>query len=210
MSIRRVPFPEWPPEQSGPGRCRWCGEIVRHRSGKREGLINTRAHWHRECLEDFYLHSRLEQQFGYVERRDGLKCAWPGCGAEPAKWHNLGECVEMRTDRPSFLWAGPVGSDAWLAASHAWSRENPNNRYTMVERRTALELDHRYPLWAVQHLDPDRRRPFYGPRNLWLLCPEHHKAKTAREAALRADLKAGRLSRNQVIEALKTGLGVSA
>lgn len=108
-------------------------------------------------------------------------------------------------------WDGERNGDAYWDALLEFRREHWHRVvYWEVERRTALELDHRYPLWAVQHLDPDRRRPFYGPRNLWLLCPTHHKAKTAREAAIRADLKAARLSPDQVIEALKTGLGVSA
>jgi 5-methylcytosine-specific restriction endonuclease McrA len=50
----------------------------------------------------------------------------------------------------------------------------------------ALEVDHKTPLWKVAGLPDDERRWYFGPENLWLLCPRCHKAKTKREAAERA------------------------
>lgn len=50
------------------------------------------------------------------------------------------------------------------------------------------EVDHVIPLWKVVELYP-RRREFYGPVNLWLLCVPCHKAKSADEAAERAAAK---------------------
>ena len=55
-----------------------------------------------------------------------------------------------------------------------------------IERVCALEVDHKVPLWQVADLPPDERRWYFGPENLWLLCPACHKAKTKREAAERA------------------------
>jgi hypothetical protein len=50
-----------------------------------------------------------------------------------------------------------------------------------------LEVDHKVPLWSVdQTLPLEQLRFYYGPGNLWLLCPACHKAKTKREAAERA------------------------
>lgn len=52
--------------------------------------------------------------------------------------------------------------------------------------REGWEVDHVTPLWRVRHLPDDERRPYHGPTNLQLLCTQHHKEKTAREAGERA------------------------
>lgn len=53
------------------------------------------------------------------------------------------------------------------------------------------EVDHIKPLWSVRDLPDEERLPFFGPDNLQLLCGEHHKEKTSREAGERARLKRG-------------------
>ncbi len=52
--------------------------------------------------------------------------------------------------------------------------------------RPGAEVDHRIPLWSIRDLPEWARIPYYGPMNIWLLCWECHKAKSAREAAQRA------------------------
>lgn len=121
-SHRKVPLPKWP----GRGFCSWC-------AGKIDSTKTKATSWHPECVPIYFLHSRLDNQFAFLVRRDGERCAWP-------------DCTETR----------------------------------------GLEVDHRVPLWAVADLPDDERRPYYGPRNLWLLCATHHKAKTREEAAQRA------------------------
>lgn len=187
--IRKVPFPTWP--NKGKSWCVWCGERIYVDAGKKgSGSPNMRARWHKACVHDYNLHSRLETQFDHVARRDGLKCSWEGCGASPQRWHNLGEStIRHIREVPSFKHLGPLGSEEHQEAIRAWYHDNPLPRYTEIERRTALELDHRVALWKVQDLPDDQRRPYFGPRNLWLLCPAHHKLKTKREAAERAAIK---------------------
>jgi hypothetical protein len=60
---------------------------------------------------------------------------------------------------------------------------------TYLKPSIVLEVDHVIPLWRAIDFGgalADRRRLF-GPDNLWLLCVECHKAKTAVEAAERAE-----------------------
>ena len=109
-------------------------------------------------METYKLHGWPEAQFALVRKRDGAKCFQ--CGAKPKKW---------------------------LAARRESVDRVTRGRYVRVKRVTALELDHTVPLWSVSHLPPEERRPFHGPANLRLLCPACHQAKTAHEAAARAE-----------------------
>jgi hypothetical protein len=150
--------------------CRWCGGEISH------GRVAQRS-WHdgREdepnCIGEYRLHTRRDDQFAFVEARDGLRC-WD-CGASPERWRR--------------------GSE--VAISGPWRDRHDERiewvgRYCEVDQVTALELEHEAPLWSVAHLSADERRPFYGPTNLRLRCPRCHKAKTAREAAARAGVAA--------------------
>jgi 5-methylcytosine-specific restriction endonuclease McrA len=153
---------------------------------EKTGCRSKRRTWHPECVYDYHLHSRLEAQFRHVEARDGLKCAWPGCGASPERWHNLGE-VTVWVPLPAF---GLSPADpAYMVRLREWREANPCPVYCQIERRTALQLDHRVPLWSVADLPDHERRAYFGPSNLWLLCPTHHGAKTRREAQARAAAK---------------------
>lgn len=184
--IRRVPFPEFEPERRGDSWCVWCGFRVWHHSGKRKGEPNKRSHWHKDCLYDFRLHSRLEEQRDFVIERDGERCG--NCGDAPMKWLR-GPIITVYRQTPGFGHVAKVGTDEWLTLVSAWRRENPSPQYQDIDRVSALELDHRIPLWSVADLPDDERRRFFGPENLWMLCPACHKAKSRREAAQRAALK---------------------
>jgi 5-methylcytosine-specific restriction endonuclease McrA len=105
------------------------------------------------------------------------------------------------------LWSDSAGVGYWpdreAAEQHRlthWPRpqgrwaditreERATGEYQEIERVCALEVDHKVPLWSVAHLPPDERRPFFGPGNIWLLCPRCHKDKSRREAAERAAMK---------------------
>ena len=52
-----------------------------------------------------------------------------------------------------------------------------------------LEVDHKVPLWKVSHLPDALRRAYFKLTNLWLLCSDCHKRKSAKESAERAHLK---------------------
>jgi hypothetical protein len=132
---RKVPMAALTPEQARGGWCRWCGLIVIVEKGKRKGQ-QGKGGWHPHCVTDYFLHSRVPEQFAFLVERDGRRCAWPGC-----------------------------------------------------DQVEGLEVEHRVPLWKVRDLSDDERRWYYGPGNLWLLCCDHHKAKSAAEAAERAALK---------------------
>lgn len=194
--VRKVPMPgPWP--NRGYGWCVWCGGRILIEAGKKNaGTPNMRRQWHPEpCLTEFFLHSRREYQFDHVKARDGLFCAWPGCNDAPERWladRYPGPVLDYGYEAS---WAPPQ-SHLWSAKLlPAWNKPDPENHRkilgwaTTIKRVTALELDHREPLWAIAHLPDDERRPYYGPTNLWLLCPDHHKAKTKREAAERAAMK---------------------
>ena len=58
----------------------------------------------------------------------------------------------------------------------------------MCAREGIGEVDHVIALWKIRHLPAMKRRVYYGPVNLWLLCWWCHKRKTRREAAERAAL----------------------
>ena len=146
-------------DRSG-GLCRWCGLPILYVGGGKAGQPNRRRAWHPECIGIYKLHAWPEVQFAFVRKRDGAKCFQ--CGAKPKKW---------------------------LPARRESTDRVTRGRYVRVKRVTALELDHTVPLWSVSHLPPDQRRPFHGPDNLRLLCPNCHQAKTSAEAAQRADRK---------------------
>ena len=58
----------------------------------------------------------------------------------------------------------------------------------------SFELDHVVPLWRVAMMPKGKRTlRWWLPGNLQALCVPCHRRKTAREAARRADLRAGQL-----------------
>ena len=169
------------------GVCKWgCGRPV----------AKPALYWHKECFEAYSLHTRAADQKAHLIERDGRRCAMKGCGAEPMKWQ-AGPVVHfvINPGRPIFFAGTPEDEAEWAAKlwtrpEGRWMDLTPEERATGacqdIERVCALEVDHRVPLWEVAHLPRDERRPYFGPDNLWLLCPRCHKAKTKREAAERA------------------------
>lgn len=179
---RRVPMPEFPAERRGPSWCRWCGDRILIEAGKKNaGQPNVRRTWHPECAMEFNEHSNLSAMYAACVRRDGEKCV--DCAEYKGYWAR---------HSPSLF----RGDDDERWGYRRWSRsDSPEGRmlaatgigqYCHTYWSTHLEVDHDVPLWKVRDLPDDERRWYYGPRNLRLRCPEHHKAKSKREAAERA------------------------
>lgn len=177
MSVRTFPIPDsmW---RGVVGTCKWCGLAV----------ARPAIYWHPPCAHEYNLHTRLETQYQFLAERDGEHCGQ--CGARPERWRaNPVYCVTRQNcfgnaDWTLVYWDRPAGR---------WQDLTPDERQTgahqEIERVTALEVDHRVPLWSVANLPDHERRWYFGPENLWLLCPKDHKAKTAREAAERAQAR---------------------
>lgn len=179
-AIRSVPLPEgW----KKAGTCRWCLEPIVAKRAKQ-------MHWHPACKTEWLLHSHLDTQFRFLCERDGKRCAQ--CKDVSFRWLR-GESYRMvqwaagRRDIPDFQ------RELWPSPTSPWSERTEEDRntgwQTPIRREHALQVDHRVPLWSVAHLPDDVRRPYFGPRNLWLLCSACHAAKTRTEAARRARLR---------------------
>lgn len=174
---RIFPRPRWN------GGCAWCGDPILHHEGKRLGEINSRRGWHDgrdgepECIQAFYLHTRMPEQRDFLLRRDGPRC-WD-CDVLAGRWIERGE-------------SDPDKLRTWGAQ---WVRWYPEAVFVApfchLAWQTDLEVDHEIPLWSVAHLPDDERAAYFGPVNLRARCPRCHAAKTKREAAERAAVKAG-------------------
>lgn len=162
---RKVPMPEWP----GPGVCRWCLEPTIWESGKRAGQPAKR-NWHNDCYYEYRLHTAMAEQYDFLFDRDGPRCQTCGDGGYAAG-------MEIVARPPGMSWAEFIATD---------NSDFPI--YTSLKAAIRLEVDHVIPLWRVALLWPTRR-DLYGPINLWLLCEDCHKAKSAIEAAERAAVK---------------------
>lgn len=131
-----------------------------------EAVERPRRTWHEDCLNRYKLHAYPDVQKAHVALRDGERC-WD-CGCLPTHWKKGANAIGcIRVGHPDYV--GP---------------------YCTLERVYALELEHEVPLWRVAHLPDDERRRYFGPDNLRLRCPDCHKAKSRREAAERAAMKA--------------------
>jgi hypothetical protein len=182
-TVRGFPEPETM-KKGIVGVCKWgCGRPV-----KKPAL-----YWHKECFEQYALHTLVEHQKRFLIKRDGQRCAMIGCGCAPMKWLGFdrgqltAECIHFRAGAPDMIaWR----AELWSRPSGRWADRTDELRRTgwqsAIERVCALEVDHRVPLWEVADLPDAERRWYFGPGNLWLLCPRCHKVKTAREATQRA------------------------
>lgn len=171
--------------------CKWCGEPIPEVI---EGKRSTQRLWHPACKDEYFLHTRLEEQFRFLLARDGDRCAC--CRADkPMKWgrsevrtHTADHIRRsFRADAPDMIeWAAQL----WEGPDKPWRDWTDEDRQIGgqqdIYRTSALEVDHRTPLWEVADLPDEERRWYFGPGNLWLVCPACHKAKTKREAARRA------------------------
>ena len=181
---RKVPLTvEW----RGPGWCKWCGLIIRHTEGPNAGKQNKRRYWHPECVHEFNLHSRLDVQFRHLVERDGKVCRV--CDQCPGAWHH--GTPERLLDTTNGRWRSnrmywPLALQNELTGTD----RQMLGLATPIQHSHRLEVDHIVPLWSVAHLPDHLRQRYYGPDNIQLLCHEHHKEKTRREAAERARLRA--------------------
>jgi hypothetical protein len=187
-SVRAFPEPR-PPNFGKPMWCKWCGDPI---PKVIDGKSSTQRLWHPACKDEYFLHTRLEQQFQFLVARDGERCAC--CHTEePMKWGSR-EAWVLTTNS---VWRQGASAKMLDWTAMLWERpEKPWQEWTDEDRTTglqqeiyrtsSLEVDHRVPLWEVADLPDEERRWYFGPGNLWLLCPKCHKAKTAREAARRA------------------------
>lgn len=168
--------------------CKWCGqEIPRVIDGKTSG----QRMWHPPCYREYELHTRQAVQFDYLVERDGACCALcPPDTPAPSRWKI--SPYPVRLCWQSYWSVERFGSPDkyWPAPTKPWREQDEIERATGevwdIERVVALEVDHQVPLWHVADLPDDERRWYFGPGNLWLLCPSHHREKTRAEAALRA------------------------
>lgn len=177
-------MPVWP--NSGQyGWCKWCGERI---PVVIDGKRSTQRMWHPNCWRECCLHTRMPEQYDHVVARDGERCAI--CSEKPMRWWSNRIDVVTHVG-PSMPWKGPrVGND-YIDALLQFRRDHWGRVvWWEIERKCALELDHRVPLWSVADLPDESRRPYFYVSNLWLLCPKHHQMKSAREATQRAAEKA--------------------
>ncbi len=170
--------------------CKWCGDPI---SKVINGKSSTQRMWHPECYAEYDLHTRANTQYNYLVNRHGEFCqACPAGTPPPRKW--IIDKQQRRICKQTF-WLGEPEDypEYWDQPEKPWHELSADER--MVGQQCdcrleiALEVDHIVPLWSVAHLPDEQRRPYFGPINLQLLCPKHHKEKTKREAALRAKMK---------------------
>lgn len=195
LSVRAFPEPR-PPHWGEFMWCKWCGgEIPKVIDGK----SSTQRLWHPACKDEYFLHTRLEEQFRFLIARDGERCA--GCRAEkPMKWgrsevrhlhagharHSFRATAPDMIEWASTLWDPP--------ARKPWGEYTDEDRMIGAQqdiwRTSGLEVDHRVPLWSVAHLPDEERRWYFSARNnCWLLCRACHSSKTKRESVERAALR---------------------
>lgn len=157
-------FPQQPPTKGG--TCRWCRQpIVHGRVGQRTSHDGRKDE--PDCRQQYNLHTDLDAQRRHLVRRDGIGCF--DCGAVAGRWTTVWVCPEHRVEEYGF--------------------DGPN---TQIIWQTHHEVDHFIALSVafVCFPDPDRRRWFFGPRNLRLLCTACHKTKTNRDRALLREIAA--------------------
>lgn len=180
-SRRRERLPPMP-AVSGRGRCRWCAEKIVYGEGhKRAGQIITRRTWHEPCVRIYKIAAWGEATRRAVYQRDKGVCAEckKASGRRQVGWN-----------RKPAQWI-PFEQFAWLMPSSELDPSSYCSRVWPNWENLAWEADHIVPLWSLPEMIPfDQRERWWGLENLQTLCEAHHKAKSAREAALRAALRA--------------------
>ena len=151
--------------------CRWCGLPIQPKLKKNGEPRATQASFHEACSFAYRAARNPVILYNSLVVRDGEKC---GCCGEATKrwWPERGV-------------KGSIDSIGTM-----YYPDNPPGAvfvdYTPIEFRIVLEVDHYIPLWKVAHLPDDRRRWYFTIENLWLMQPQCHTKKTAKEAAERA------------------------
>lgn len=156
------------------GTCYWCRKPIVHGRRKQRSMHDGRED-EPNCRYQYDLRLTLDTQRSYLLDRDGNGCASCGVwkGRHGAIW------TDATDDRVESTWS-----------TRAWIRERfgvmPAGPLTYIGWSTALEVDHRIAL-AVAWLafpDPERRRWFFSPANLRLLCHDCHALKTQEDRLL--------------------------
>ena len=62
------------------GHCRWCDMII----VKKDGTINERKNWHKDCVTEYMLIYHSREQRAHVRKRDKNICNH--CGKVSRKW----------------------------------------------------------------------------------------------------------------------------
>lgn len=171
-------FPGVPYPGLGNGFCCWCsGELTLLKSGKRP------QRWRHDgragepnCKLAEALHTDLHAQRRHLFHRDGSGCF--DCGQLVATWGG-----SDRVTDPVQLRAKDAGDDRF------WHGIYPPKKWAGPFCSASIiytgQVDHFIALGAAFPCFPenDRRRWFFGPGNLQLLCSDCHKAKTKNDTA---------------------------
>jgi hypothetical protein len=153
MGVRAFPEPE-AMRRGIVGVCKWgCGKPV----------PKPAIYWHKECFEEYALHTRLDAQFRFLVQRDGERCAMVGCGATPAKWV-YGPVYSItanhvrrgfRADRADMI---ELAATLWDRPDKPWSELTEDEtrigeQQSLDYRTSALEVDHKVPLWQCMSVE---------------------------------------------------------
>lgn len=158
---RRPPMPPRPPR----GTCKWCADAILYPAGHKRAGEAEKRNWHPGCVTKYLIATQSQAQRKACWERDRGKCA--GCGVVATKpgWRRGGTVYMYGylTGEYSAVW--PVTIDLW-------------------------DADHITPLWsAPADMALSDRERWFGLENLQTLCRACHKAKSAREAKERAEVK---------------------
>lgn len=163
-------FPGLPPNTEKQ-QCWWCKKPIVHGRAWQRSMHDGRLD-EPNCRWVHDLHTDRDMQESYLLRRDGHACQ--ACSGLPGSWgHWPGPNLErVRAYGPS--WVAHYPPDVFVGD------------HTRVAWQSGMEVDHRIALAVAFEAFPDdrRRRWFFGPANLQLLCIACHKAKTREDRAL--------------------------
>lgn len=131
-NVRKFPAPAHPPERTGNGWCRWCGEKVTEKG---------RRTWHAKCLQLHWLHTDRDAQYRFLIARDGERCQlcpsgtgrWVDAGPMPS-WMGVGNRIQwseiLEVDHIIPLWSG----DEWPDPAERRALFGPDNLWLLCRR----------------------------------------------------------------------------
>lgn len=164
-------WPGDPHPRLGAGKCCWCGGDIVHGRTYQRHCHDGRAD-EPDCKHMRQLHTEIPAQRHYLIGRDGIGCFT--CNQVVGAWWRGHEVDPAHRRRISADWA------RW------YPEETHVGVFCPTSYNTGLEVDHFIALaCAFEAFQGDyRRRWFFGPRNLRLLCRACHVAKTGQDRAL--------------------------
>lgn len=186
MSVRRRP--KLRPVE--PGQCRLCADP----------LTSKRASWHDSCGRLWLAAGAQTQMRGQLVELHGWAC-W-ACGEQA--WQPGERYVDrLLRDEQRSSWSRYQLGEYWKRVERGDVDHGPPAPELLVE------VDHVRPLWALdEHERTDPR--WWLPFNLQLLCAPCHRAKTKREAAVRARLRRGEITVAAAVRELENGENAGA